>query len=56
MDELLTVDEAREILRIGRCKAYAMVKAGEIPCLRFGKHIRIPRKAITEMIEKAASA
>ena len=42
----LTVDEWAKIARLGRSKAYDAVRKGEVPHLRFGKIIRIPRSAL----------
>jgi excisionase family DNA binding protein len=38
-----TVQEVAEILRIGRNKAYEMVKKEEIPSVKIGDSIRVPR-------------
>lgn len=40
---VLTVDEVSQALRIGRRQAYAAVEAGEIPAIRVGRSIRVPR-------------
>lgn len=45
---VLTVDEARRILRIGRMQAYEAVKRGDIPSIRLGGKIVIPRAAFEE--------
>jgi len=46
-----TVDEVREVLRIGRNKAYEMVEDGTIPAIRLGKHWRIPIKKLHETFD-----
>jgi excisionase family DNA binding protein len=48
--ESFTVKEAAQILRLGRCAAYAAVASGEIPTLRFGRRIVIPRQALEKML------
>jgi len=48
-----SVDEAADLLGIGRGAAYEAVKAGEIPSVRIGKLIRIPRAALHKMLENA---
>ena len=53
---LLTVDEAAEVLRIGRNGAYAAVANGGIPSVRIGRTIRIPRDALAALIGVDASA
>ncbi len=47
---LLTVDEAAEVLRIGRNGAYAAVANGCLPSVRIGRTIRIPRDALEVLI------
>lgn len=38
-----TVREVQVILQIGRRKAYDMIGSGEIPSIKVGNSIRIPR-------------
>lgn len=45
---LLTVPEAAKLLRIGRNLAYELVSRGEIPSIRLGRLIRVPRAALEE--------
>lgn len=45
-NELLTVAELAEYLRVGRTTAYKLVKEGTIPSVKFGKQIRILRHDI----------
>lgn len=47
---VLTVEELAEILRIGRNTAYNLVKEKKIKSIQCGRAIRIPRKAIEELI------
>lgn len=50
----LTVDEAAVLLGIGRSAAYEGVHRNEIPHLRVGKRILIPRAAILRLLERAS--
>ena len=50
---LLTVPEAARLLRIGRNLAYGLVARGEIPAVRFGRTIRVPRTALEQLFEVA---
>lgn len=52
---VLTVEEVADVLRIGRTAAYQAVKAGEIPSLRLGRKIRVPRAALERLLEPDAS-
>ncbi|MGW6495783.1 helix-turn-helix domain-containing protein [Nonomuraea angiospora] len=50
---LLTVEEAAEQLHIGRTKAFAMVKSGEIESVLVGERgRRVPREAVLEYIAR----
>ncbi len=48
--ETLTVEEIAEVLGIGRGLAYRMAKSGEIPTLRLGRRILIPRQALAQLL------
>jgi excisionase family DNA binding protein len=47
---VLTVEETGQLLRIGRSAAYAAVKAGEIPSIKVGRSIRVPRHRLEAML------
>ncbi len=47
---LLTVREAAELLRISRNLAYELVARGEIPSIRLGRIIRVPRTALAQWL------
>ena len=60
--EVLTVEEAAAILRIGRNAAYALTRrwrdtGGEegIPCVELGRTIRVPRRALLDMLHSASA-
>lgn len=48
---VLTVEEAAKLLRIGRGPAYEAVRRGEIPSVKLGRTIRVPRAALLSMLE-----
>lgn len=50
---VVSVPELAEILRISRNTAYAMVRSGQIPSVRTGTQIRIPKKALEKYINVA---
>ncbi|MSQ17954.1 MAG: DNA-binding protein [Dehalococcoidia bacterium] len=52
--QVLTVEEARQILRLGRSGIYDAIKRGEAPILRFGRRIVIPRAALERMLVEAS--
>jgi excisionase family DNA binding protein len=43
---LLTVDEARRVLRIGRRQLYRAIAKHDVPALNVGRSIRIPRSGL----------
>jgi excisionase family DNA binding protein len=47
---VLTVEEAARLLRIGRSAAYAAVRRGELPAVRIGRALRVPRRALDVML------
>ena len=51
----LTVEEAGELLGISRSLAYEMARTGQLPTLRFGKRIVVPKKAIQTMLDRQPS-
>jgi excisionase family DNA binding protein len=44
-----TVEEVAAVLRISRSSAYEAVAAGQIPSVRFGRKIRVPRHALARL-------
>ena len=48
----ITVPEVAEMLGISRNFAYELVKQGQLPVIRFGKRLLIPRIALEKMLEK----
>jgi len=49
---VLTVPEAASILRIGRNRAYRLVREKKIPAFYLGRSPRIPRDVLIEYITK----
>jgi excisionase family DNA binding protein len=52
---LLTGNDIARLLRIGRSKAFAMMAKGELPVVRFGRSVRVPRHALYGWIESRTS-
>ena len=48
--ETLTVKEVAEVLGIGRGLAYRMAQGGELPTLRLGRRLLIPRPALNRLL------
>ena len=51
-EEVLTMSplEVAKALGIGRRQVYAAVKDGRLSCLRAGKKLRVPRRAVDELL------
>jgi excisionase family DNA binding protein len=49
---LLRVEEAAELLGLGRTKTYELVLSGELESVKVGKARRIPRAALEEFVER----
>ena len=47
---LLRVDEAARLLGIGTTLAYEMVGRGDLPSIRLGRSVRVPRAALEAWI------
>ena len=48
----LTPEEARIWLRVGRSTIYDLLKRGELPSIRFGRAVRIPRQALQRYVSE----
>ncbi len=48
---VLTVEEARRLIGLSRGLMYDAIHRGEIPSIRIGRRILIPRVALQQMIE-----
>jgi excisionase family DNA binding protein len=49
------IEEAAALLGIGRNHAYEAAKRGEIPSIKIGKRILVPRAALDRILEGAKS-
>ncbi len=47
----LSIEEAAALLGISRALAYDLVRRGELPQLRLGRRIVVPRKALEAFID-----
>jgi len=50
---LLRVEEAAEVLAIGRSKVYELVRTGELPCVRIGRLVRISADDLRRLVERS---
>ena len=47
-----TVEETAKLLGIGRQLAYNRVKTGEIPVIKIGRRLLVPRRALEKLLEQ----
>lgn len=52
----VSVTEAARLLGIGRGTAYECVRTGEIPSIRLGRRIVIPKRALEALLKRAEEA
>jgi excisionase family DNA binding protein len=52
MSMLLTVRDVAVALRLGRTRTYALLRSGEIPVIRVGRAVRVPRDGLHRWIEE----
>ena len=48
---LLRAEEVARLLGIGRTKTFEMLARGELPVVRIGRAVRVPREALYRWIE-----
>ena len=51
-----SVDEAAQLLQVGRSTAYAAIKCGDIPSLRISNRILVPTAKLLAMLGLEADA
>lgn len=51
---VLTVTEAAELLGISRAFAYELVARGELPSIRLGRRVVVPRAQLLALVDPAA--
>jgi excisionase family DNA binding protein len=54
-EQLLRPEDVQKILRVGRSKVYEMIAEGELPILRIGRAVRIPRRELERWIAERTS-
>jgi excisionase family DNA binding protein len=52
---VLTVPQVAKYLMISPLRAYQLAKDGVIPCVRFGRSVRVPRQALEQLLADAAA-
>ena len=51
----LTVSETAALLGISRAHAYELVARGELPAIRLGRRVLVPRQSLDKLLQTPAS-
>lgn len=49
----MTVKEAGALLGVSRSLAYELVRRGDLPSLRLGRRIVVPKRAVEDLLDRA---
>jgi excisionase family DNA binding protein len=49
----VTVEQAAKVLGVGRSLAYKAVREGDIPSIKIGRRLLIPKAALAELLGEA---
>jgi excisionase family DNA binding protein len=52
---VLTIEEAARLLRLGRNTAYDAARSGELPVVRIGRRLLVPRDGLMRLLESAGT-
>lgn len=52
--KVLTIPQVARYLMISPLRAYALAKQGKIPCVHFGRSVRVVRASLEQMLADAA--
>ena len=44
--DVLTVEQAAQVLNIGRAAAYRAIHTGDLPTIKIGRTVRVPKRAL----------
>jgi excisionase family DNA binding protein len=47
---VLTIEEAAELLRIGRTAAYSAARSGDLPTIKIGRTLRVPKHRLEQLL------
>lgn len=52
---LLTVRDVEAELQLGRTRTYQLLRSGEIPLIRVGRALRVPRDALRRWVDSSCT-
>jgi excisionase family DNA binding protein len=50
LPDVLTVEEAARVLRVGRNAAYELVRQGVVPSIRLGRRLLVPKLGLLRLL------
>jgi excisionase family DNA binding protein len=50
--DVLEVREVSEVLRLGKNKTYKLIRSGQIPSIKLGAKILVPKKKLLAMLDE----
>jgi len=50
--DLLTAREVADVMRVSTMTVYRLIKAGELPAIRVGKHLRIRERDVARYLDE----
>ena len=50
--DLLTAREVADVMRVSTMTVYRLIKAGELPVIRVGKHLRIRERDVAKYLDE----
>lgn len=53
--DFCSLEEFSEVFRVSRSTAYRMAARGNIPCLRIGRRVIVPKEHLMRWIDESAS-
>jgi excisionase family DNA binding protein len=51
-DEVLTIEELADYLKVPKSTLYKLVREGSVPCQKVGKHWRFHKEAIDDWLQQ----
>lgn len=52
-DEIMTMDEVAQKLRVNLARAYELARSGGLPVVRLGRQLRVNRQALEEWLRES---
>lgn len=50
--DLLTAREVADVMRVSTMTVYRLIKSGDLPAIRVGKHLRIRERDVAKFLEE----